>query len=275
MLPSMNARASLAPTMTTSRGAPPGAGARLRTPHPAPVIQRQVASGQRPALGGHPGRVPRLAGVVQRMPAPPGLAPALRVPRNVRGRELRGRGVVLTPQSYLTLDTSQRYLWAVRESAVANVLEIAVALRGTDTFGHPTLAYVGAPGQGAFRRVLIAGEMRYARGIIGNSGWILDNESGRLGRLPAPANTRAALQFTLDLFKHETGAVAYGDLLSGWALNRNLQLLRRDWSGWGTNWLSTGYMVSSNLTWPETLRRWASIGFPAGVAAYYLGGLLS
>jgi hypothetical protein len=183
-----------------------------------------------------------------------------------RGIEQRAHGGlrVLSPITYANLDTSERYLWLVRGNGDGG-LEIVVARRAGDRIGHPTLAYVGAPGEGAFRRVLIGGEMRYSRGLIGSSGWILDNESGRFGRLTNADETRRALQFALDLFRHQTGAVAYGDMLSASAFQRNLQLSRREW---GFNWLSTGYMVSSNLSWPETVRRWVSVGLPTAIELY-------
>lgn len=188
--------------------------------------------------------------------------PAPRARRN----EARAHGDarVLTAHNYATLDRSQRYLWLIRSDG-NNGVELAVGRRAGDVIGHPTLAYIGPPGRGHYRDVLIGGEMRYSRGIIGAGGWILDNESGRFGRLANATETQRSLQFALDLFYRQSGAVAYGDLLSASAWRRNLQLSRREW---GLNWLSMGYMVSSNLSWPETLRRWVSVGLPLVIEAY-------
>jgi hypothetical protein len=193
-----------------------------------------------------------------------------------RNREHPHRFALTNLASYNQLNTGIRYLWLLRDDG-AGYWQIMVAPRGANTLGHPTLAFDenrqrqgrNAP-VGAYRAVLVGGEMRYGTNL-GQQGWILDNESGRFGltSLGNAVAARAALQFALDLFQFRTGQTFYGDVLNASAFQRNLQLWRRNWGGLGTNYLSTGFMTPTGQP-NRTYGRAVAAGTAAvGLGAYF------
>ncbi|GEM_PF-4388527 len=182
----------------------------------------------------------------------PRAIPDARTPRQVqdaaRGLEERvqhhgGLRILNNVAALDALNQNEVYLWVLRSDG-AHGLEIAVARRGNDRIGHPTLSKQ----DGNYRSLITGGEMRY----MGQSafysffsqrgaGWILDNESGRFGRTVNLAQTEDGLRQALAIFQAATGQRAYGDLLSGNEIKRNLQRTRKDYAHRGTNWLSLGY----------------------------------
>jgi hypothetical protein len=153
-------------------------------------------------------------------------------------RRAHGGLIVLNRETLANLDRNELYLWLVRDDGGGR-WEFVVARQAQDRLGHPTLAYVGEPGRGQFRSVLIGGVMRYSYGW----GWILDNESGRFGRAPANtglqrgSETTSNFQLALQIFQRDTGQVATSDQLSGYATFMRFQLFRRSWRNWGSDYL--------------------------------------
>jgi hypothetical protein len=175
--------------------------------------------------------------------------------------------IILSRQTISTLNRNEIYLWLVRRDVAGTGWEFVVARQGEDRIGHPTLAWVGDPGVGAFRSILIGGTMRYSHGW----GWILDNESGRFGRAPRTTGAQRAtetssnFQLALQVFQQSTGQVATADQLSGYQMLMNFQLFRRNWRNWGGDYLRA-----------PSLRTTATVATVAGLAALHvLGGSVS